>query len=145
MSGFGRSRRRVSPLDKLTGLSNHPHGRRPPLRRYLLSVPRPRLVFSPPLRRHGWLKWGRTKSRKGETARWFASRGSSGAFPRGCWSSLSLYPSSCKNRGHVGGAFAGQTGLIIGYALVCSLVVNDFVKVALIADYQNTTTPALDR
>ncbi len=39
----------------------------------------------------------------------------------------------------------GYTALIIGYALVCSLVVNDFVKVALIADYQNTTTPALDR
>jgi len=36
-----------------------------------------------------------------------------------------------------------QTALIIGYALVCSLVVNDFVKVALIARQQNPTRTAL--
>jgi H+-transporting ATPase len=39
----------------------------------------------------------------------------------------------------------GQTALIIGYAFVCSLVINDFVKVALIARFQNTTKPALGR
>jgi H+-transporting ATPase len=37
----------------------------------------------------------------------------------------------------------GQTAVIIGYALVCSLVVNDFVKVALIARQQTPTRTAL--
>ena len=36
----------------------------------------------------------------------------------------------------------GQTAVIIVYALVCSLVVNDFVKVALLARHQSPTRPA---
>jgi hypothetical protein len=37
----------------------------------------------------------------------------------------------------------GQTALIIGYALACSLLVNDFVKVALLACLQNPRRPPL--
>jgi magnesium-transporting ATPase (P-type) len=36
----------------------------------------------------------------------------------------------------------GQTALILGYAFVCSLVVNDFVKVALLGDRHSPMKPA---